>query len=131
MNPLIVCFPFFYAFYSGTVTVREAGKCSASVSHRSDSASVCAAQRQPELLLFHLDHLSLPWMRMLRLTGLSFSSSVSCSQALFLLLERRSSAALSCRCLGLLFCFLSLSVFSPRFLSWLRSAVLSPLSSPR
>lgn len=91
MNPPVVCFAY-YTFYSGSVTVRESGKCSASVSHRSDSASVCAAQRQPELLLFHLDHSSLPRMRMLRLTGLSFSSSVSCSQALFLLLELRSSA---------------------------------------
>lgn len=69
INPLIVCLAF-CTFVSGTVTVREAGKCSASVSHRSDSASLCSAQRQPELLLFHLDHSSLPWMRMLRLTGL-------------------------------------------------------------
>lgn len=82
----------YYTFYSGTVTVMEAGKCSASVSHRSHSASVCAAQRQPELLLFHLDHSSLPWMRMLKLTGISLSFSVSCSQALFLLLQLRSSA---------------------------------------
>lgn len=70
-------------FYSGAVTVREAGKCSASVSHRSDSASMCAAQRQLELLWFHLDHSSLPRTRMLKLTGLSFSSSASCLQALF------------------------------------------------
>lgn len=77
MNQLLTCV--FSAFYSGSVTFRKAGNCSAS--HWSDSASVCAAQTQPELLLFHLDHSSLPWMRMLKLTGLSSSSSVSSSLA--------------------------------------------------
>lgn len=120
MHPLIVCLAF-HAFYSGAVTVREAGKCSAGVSHRSDSASVCAAQRQPELLLFHLDHSSLPRMRMLRLTGLSLSFSVSCSQALFLLLERRSSArsrfvSTTPRPASLL-----LFIFYPHSFSWLCS----------
>lgn len=102
-------------FESGAVTVRGAGKCSASVSYRSDSASVRAAQKQPELILFHLDHSSLPWMRMLRLTGGSLSSSVSCSQALFLLLECRSSAHSLCladasACFSALFLYCALSL---------------------
>lgn len=125
----------FYEFCSGTVTVREAGKCSATVSHRSDSASMCAARRQPELLRFHLDHSSLPRMRMLKLTGLSFSSSVSCSQALLhlLLLERRSSAHSLFVSLRhwpaslLCFCFF----FPVALVSRLCSVVLSILSSPR
>lgn len=50
----LICLAF-YKFYSSTVTVREAGKCAASVSHRS---GMCAAQRQPVLLLFHLYHSS-------------------------------------------------------------------------
>lgn len=69
-------------FYSAAVTVGEAGKCSATVSHRSDAASMCATQQQPELLRLHLDRSSLPRMRMLKLTGLSFSSPALCSQAL-------------------------------------------------
>lgn len=80
-------------FYSGTVTVREAGKCSATVSHRSDAASMCATHRQPELLRLHLARSSLPWMRMLKLTGLSFSSPASCSQALFSSSFKRMSFA--------------------------------------
>lgn len=87
----------FSKFYSGSVTFREAGKCRASVSHWSDSASVCAAQTQPWLLLFHLDHSSLPWLRMLKLTGLS--SFFFCLMLTgFLLLERRSPA--HCLCLA-------------------------------
>lgn len=118
---------FLYIF---TVTVREAGKCS--VSHRSYSASMCAAHRQPELLLFHPDHSSLPWMRMLKLTGLSFSSPVSCSQALFLILERRSSAHSLCLAEASA-CFPALSLscfFVAALLSWFCSVVLS-LLSPR
>lgn len=126
----------FYEIYSSTVTVREAGKCSATASHRSDSASMCAAQRQPELLRFHLDHSSLPRMRMLKLTGLSFSSSVSCSQALLrlLLLDRRSSAHSLFVSLrhwpASLLCF-SVFFFSVALVSRLCSVVLSILSSPR
>lgn len=114
-----------YTFYSSTVTVGEAGKCSASVRHRSDSASVCSAQRQPELLLFHLDHSSLPRRRMLRLTGPSFSSSVSCSLALSLS-PPRLTLALSYRRLGLLLCSDSLCFFLHAPLFWLCLAVLSP-----
>lgn len=80
-------------FYSGAVTVREAGKCSATVSHRSDAASMCATQQQPELLRLHLDRSSLPRMRMLKLTGLSFTSPASCSQALFSSSFKRMSFA--------------------------------------
>lgn len=64
----------FSKFYTAVAALREAGDCSATVSHGSDAASICGVQRQPELLWFHLDHSSLPWIRMLKLTGLSFSS---------------------------------------------------------
>lgn len=74
---------------------------------------------------------------MLKLTGLSFSSPVSCSQALFLLLQHRSSAhslfvLLRPRPASLSALFLSLFFFfCVALLSWLRSVVLSLLSPPR
>lgn len=93
MNLLVICLAF-YTFYNCTVTAREAGKCSATVS--------VTGQIQPARVLLRgsqrcyystLDHSSLPWMRMLKLTRLSVSPSVSCSQALFLLLLERWSSA--------------------------------------